>query len=68
VVDFSGGTLSTDGGALLLREANHRLGLTRELAGCFDDAEVLRAEFGDTYPADQFVDLDAYRIVLTTRS
>jgi len=37
VADFSGGTLSTDGGALLLREVNHRLGLARELARCFDD-------------------------------
>jgi hypothetical protein len=36
-VDFSGGTLSTDGGALLLRQADHRLGLSRALAECFDD-------------------------------
>lgn len=37
VADFSGGTLSSDGGALLLREVNHRLGVARQLAGCFDD-------------------------------
>jgi hypothetical protein len=37
VADFSGGTLSTDGGALLLRQADHRLGLSRALAACFDD-------------------------------
>jgi len=37
VADFSGGTLSSDGGALLLREVNHRLGVARELAQCFDD-------------------------------
>jgi hypothetical protein len=37
VADFSGGTLSTDGGALLLRQADHRLGLSRALAECFDD-------------------------------
>lgn len=37
VADFSGGLLSTDGGALLLRETNHRLGLTRALAACFHD-------------------------------
>lgn len=37
VADFSGGTLSSDGGALLLREVNHRLGLARQLAQCFDD-------------------------------
>lgn len=36
-VDFSGGTLSTDGGALLLRQTDHRLGLSRALAECFDD-------------------------------
>ena len=37
VADFSGGTLSTDGGALLLREVNRRLGVVRALAQCFDD-------------------------------
>jgi len=37
VADFSGGTLSTDGGALLLRQADHRLGMSRALAECFDD-------------------------------
>jgi hypothetical protein len=42
VADFSGGTLSTDGGALLLREADHRLGLSRALAECFDDQRDAR--------------------------
>lgn len=42
VADFSGGTLSTDGGALLLREADHRLGLTRTLAACFTDLRDAR--------------------------
>src|SRR5712691_9478940 len=37
VADFSGGTLSSDGGALLLREVDAHLGLTRELAACFAD-------------------------------
>ena len=37
VVDFSGGTLSSDGGALLLRQVDASLGLTRQLAGCFGD-------------------------------
>ena len=37
VVDFSGGTLSSDGGVLLVRQADTNLGLTRTLAGCFDD-------------------------------
>jgi hypothetical protein len=37
VADFSGGTLSSDGGVLLLRELDRSLGLTRRLAGCFVD-------------------------------
>lgn len=37
VADFSGGTLSTDAGALLLREVDAHLGLTRTLAQCFAD-------------------------------
>ena len=37
VVDFSGGTLSTDGGSLLLRMIDSGLGLTRNLANCFSD-------------------------------
>jgi hypothetical protein len=35
--DFSGGTLSTDGGVLLLREVDQRLGLSTSLARCFVD-------------------------------
>jgi hypothetical protein len=35
--DFSGGTLSTDAGALLLRQVDMNLGLTAELAQCFED-------------------------------
>lgn len=37
VADFSGGTLSTDGGALLLRQVDAQLGLTRDLAQGFTD-------------------------------
>jgi hypothetical protein len=37
VADFSGGTLSSDGGLLLVRQADAGLGLTRTLAGCFCD-------------------------------
>lgn len=37
VADFSGGTLSSDGGVLLLRQADRALGLTRALANCFAD-------------------------------
>lgn len=35
--DFSGGTLSSDGGVLLLRQVDAGLGLTRSLAQCFCD-------------------------------
>lgn len=35
--DFSGGTLSSDGGVLLLRQADTALGLTRRVAECFVD-------------------------------
>ncbi|MDB6064381.1 MAG: transposase family protein [Pedosphaera sp.] len=38
VADFSGGTLSSDGGVLLLRQVDAHLGLTRSLAQCFSDA------------------------------
>lgn len=37
VADFSGGTLSSDGGVLLLQQADRNLGLTRSLADCFGD-------------------------------
>jgi len=36
--DFSGGTLSSDAGTLLLRQVDINLGLTAELARCFDDS------------------------------
>ena len=37
VADFSGGTLSSDGGLTLLRQLDAGLGVTRTLAGCFRD-------------------------------
>lgn len=37
VADFSGGTLSSDGGVLLVRQVDLSLGLTRRLADCFED-------------------------------
>jgi len=37
VADFSGGILSSDGGALLLRQVDANLGLTQTLAQCFHD-------------------------------
>lgn len=42
VVDFSGGTLSSDGGAPLLRQVDAGLGLTRSLAECFRDGRDQR--------------------------
>ncbi len=38
VADFSGGTLSVDGGALLLRQVDTNLGMTQSLAQCFYDS------------------------------
>ncbi len=37
VADFTGGELSSDGGALLLRALDRSLGLTRAVAACFVD-------------------------------
>jgi hypothetical protein len=42
VADFSGGTLSSDGGVLLLGEADQKLGLSRALAQCFADGRDQR--------------------------
>jgi hypothetical protein len=37
VADFTGGQLSSDGGVLLLRQLDRGLGLTRQVAACFQD-------------------------------
>jgi len=37
VADFNGGRLTSDGGGLLLREADRHLGLTRRLSACLPD-------------------------------
>src|ERR1019366_7287917 len=37
VAEFSGDQLTTDGGALLLREADRKIGLLRRVADCFSD-------------------------------
>ena len=37
IADFSGGTLSSEGGALFLRQVDLSLGLSRSLAACFGD-------------------------------
>jgi hypothetical protein len=41
-VDFSGGHLSSDGGAVLLRQVDQSIGLSRLLAGCFVDGRDAR--------------------------
>ncbi len=38
VADFSGGCLSSDGGLLLLKGADEKIGLTDRLAGCIKDS------------------------------
>src|SRR6476660_5665195 len=56
--DFSGGYLSSDGGAVFLRGVDLRMGLIERLAGCFSDyrlpclvehkvAELLRQRIGE---------------------
>lgn len=37
MADFTGGRMSSDGGVLLLRELDRGLGLTRQVAACFQD-------------------------------
>jgi hypothetical protein len=37
VADFSGGALTSDAGALLLRQVDRRIGFVRRLAACFED-------------------------------
>ena len=37
IARFDGGSLSSDGGLLALREVEERLGLARRLAACIDD-------------------------------
>jgi Transposase DDE domain group 1 len=42
VADFSGGQLSSDGGAMLLRQIDRALGVSRTVAGCFRDLRDAR--------------------------
>lgn len=42
VADFTGGSLSSDAGVLLLRQIDRGLGVCRMLAGCFDDRRDAR--------------------------
>jgi hypothetical protein len=50
VAEFSGGTISSDGGVLLLRETNRRMNLLPRLAGCFLDGRnpgLVKHEVGE---------------------
>jgi len=42
MADFSGGFVSSDGGVLLLRQADRSIGLTRGLASCLADRRDAR--------------------------
>jgi hypothetical protein len=61
VSDFSGGTLSSDAGALILRQVDRGLGMTRSLAGCFYD--LRKSEFVD-HQVEQLLSQRVYGIAL----
>ena len=48
LADFSGGTLSSDGGVLLLRQIDRGLGLARALASGFEDRRYADHTVQDT--------------------
>ena len=61
VADFSGGTLSGDGGVLLVRQVDASLGLTASLARCFCDGRA--AEYVD-HTVQQLLAQRIYGLVL----
>ena len=61
VGDFEGGRLSTDGGALLLREADALLDLTPRLAACFEDH---RSQRRVEHPVRQLVSQRLFGLLL----
>jgi hypothetical protein len=61
VADFSGGTLSSDGGVLLLRQVNRGLGVSRRLAECFYDGRDQRFVVHDL---DQLLSQRLYALAL----
>src|SRR5215212_3021532 len=44
LADFDGGDISSDGGALLLRETERLTGIVRQFAACFTDHDDLRTD------------------------
>jgi hypothetical protein len=61
VADFSGGTLSSDGGVLLVRQVDAGLGLTASLAQCFSDGR--QAQYVD-HSVQQLLAQRIYGLVL----
>jgi len=62
VVDFAGGTLTTDAGLLLVREFDEQLGLSADVVGRLTDMRdadgmhaAMRPYFGDWRPASTMV-------------
>jgi len=47
IASFDGGNSSSDGGLLLLRELDKRLGLTKRLAGCIKNGRDRDPKTGD---------------------
>src|SRR6266566_3647133 len=65
VADFSGGTLSSDAGVLLLREVDAGLGLSKSLAQCFSD---LRQQHFVDHSVQQMVAQRVYGFALAGAS
>lgn len=59
--DFAGGQISSDGGALLLREADRRLNLLARFSSCFRDARDSRYVL---HPLSQMIRQRVYGLVL----
>jgi hypothetical protein len=58
---FTAGQVSSDGGALLLREADGKIGLRRRLAGCFTDG---RSSLLVTHPLSEMLSQRIYGLAL----
>ena len=60
-VDFSGGSITSDVGALLLRQIDNKLGLTKKIARCFSDR---RDQSKITHSIEQMLQQRVYGIAL----
>jgi len=61
VARFDGGTVTSDAGALLLRQADRRINLLARLAACFDDQ---RCPWLTTHPVAELVAQRVYALAL----